>query len=417
MDYGLKHNRNRTIYANEKKIADAKAKEMLAAYLPTIGINSSLDNNLKVQQTVIPGGIFGPNDIRVAFTKKINTNHVARIDQTIYDQSLLIGLKANSYNAQQATLNERQSEETIIYNVGNAYTQVFVYREQLHLLGENLRTYQQQQEINALKVKKGVLLQKDLDRISVDYNNTFAQIKVAESNLTLCENQLKFEMGYPLDQPLALDSISAEKLFVQVSQHTVDSGHLNLDNRIDFQLSKINAKLLEIDQKRIKATAMPKLTAYAQYGAIGFGDYPASAFSTLTPYSAVGLKLSIPFFDFLKRNAQYNQAKYKSLNAQEEIKMNEDKFNIEYLNAQTKVIKEQGNLENNRRNIALAQAVLNITDLQLRKGTTNITEWLNAQNALKESQNNYLNSLYAYFQARMEIEKAGGSLKTFYNDL
>jgi outer membrane protein TolC len=81
------------------------------------------------------------------------------------------------------------------------------------------------------------------------------------------------------------------------------------------------------------------------------------------------------------------------------------------------MIKEQTNVANNRRNISLATAVFNVTDLQYQKGTTDMTDWLNAQHSLKEALNNYLNSLYSYFQAKVNLEKAGGTLKNFYSTL
>ncbi|MCR8558857.1 TolC family protein [Mucilaginibacter sp. BJC16-A38] len=417
IDYGLKNNRSNAVYANEKKIADAKAREALAAYLPSIGVNSTLDDNLKVQVTVIPAGIFGPNDLRVAFTKKFNTNHVARIDQTIYDQSLLISLKANKYNVQQAELNQRQNDETIIYNISTAYSQIFVYREQLNLLKSNQETYRGQMEIISLRVKKGTALQKDADKVTVDYNNAQSQIQVAESNLTLAGNQLKYEMGYPINDALAIDSTAASNVFQPVAPALVNNSTFAAGNRTDYRISQVNSKLLEIDESRIKAGALPKLIAYAQYGLVGFGDQLGPAFSGMSPYSAVGFKLSIPLFDFFKRNAQYSQAKYKRLNAQENLKLDEDKYQLDYENARTKVLKEQSNVENNRRNIDLAQSVFRTTDLQLQKGTTDLTDWLNAQNSLKEAQNNYLNSLYSFFQTRIDLEKAGGTLKTFYTGL
>jgi outer membrane protein TolC len=417
IEYGLKNNRSNTVYANEKRVADAKAKEALAAYLPTIGITSTLDDNLKVQETVIPAGIFGPNDLRVAFTKKFNANQVARLDQTIYDQSLLVGLKANKYNVQQADLNQRQNDETIIYNISSAYAQIFVYREQLNLLKANLETYHKQMEITALQVKKGITLQKDLDKVTVDYNNAQSQISVAESDLILAENQLKYDMGFPINDPILVDSTAADNVFQEVGPAIVDQTTFSASKRTDYRISEVNAKLLEIDESRIKAGALPKLTAYAQYGAIGFGDRLGPAFSSMSPYSAIGFKLSIPLFDFFKRNAQYNQARYKRLNAQENLKIDEGKYQLEYENARTKTLKEQSNVENNRRNIALAESVFHTTDLQFQKGTTDLTDWLNAQNSLKEAQNNYLNSLYTFFQARIDLEKAGGSLKIFYTGL
>jgi len=416
IEYGLKNNRNNTVYQNEKKAADALAREALSDYLPKISLTGTFDDNLKVQESVIPGGVFGPDPVRVAFTQKFNTNGVAQLDQTIYDQSLLNGLKANKYNKQQAEVNIRQSQETIIYNIGNAYYQIYVYREQLRLLKENLETYRKQVAISKLQVQKGVTLQKDLDKVSVDYNNAVSQIRIAESNLTLSQNQLKYEMGFPIKSALPIDTLSQEISTPQLLSNSPNDS-FSAGNRADYQLSEINAKLLVIDQKRIKAGALPKLTGYARYGAVGFGNTIGPSFRDLSPYSAVGLKLSIPIFDFFKRNAQYDQAKYKSMNAAENLKIDADKFELEYENAKTKMIKAQNNLETDTRNIDLAQSVFKTTNLQYTKGVTDLTEWLTAQNSIKESQNNYLNSLFSFYQAKLDLEKASGSLKTFFTTL
>lgn len=414
--YGLKNNRNTVVYANEKMAADAKAKETLADYLPKISVTGTFDNNLKVQQSVIPAGIFGPEPLKVAFSQKYNTNGMAQLDQTIYDQSLITGLKAGKYNNQQADLNIKQSEETIIYNISNAYFQIYIYREQLELLKGNLETYQKQIGVSKLQVDQGVKLQKDLDKVIVDYNNAVSQIRVAESNLTLSENQLKYEMGYPIADKLPIGSLSQQDVLSSVLLGTSHQG-FSVDQRTDYQQSEVNAKLLEIDQKRIKAGALPKLTGYARYGAVGFGQTLGPAFNDLSPYSAIGLKLTIPIFDFFKRNAQYNQARYKSLNAVETLKLDAGKYQLEYENARTKLIKAQINVENDKRNIDLAKSVFKTTNLQYQKGTTDLTDWINAQNSIKEAQNNYLNSLYSFYQAKIDLEKASGTLKTFYTSL
>jgi outer membrane protein len=415
IDYGLKNNRSNAVYENEKRAADAQAKEALADYLPKVSVTGTFDDNLKVQQSIIPAGIFGPDPVKVAFTQKFNTNGLAQVDQTIYDQSLLTGLKANKFNKQQADLNVKKNAETIIYNVSNAWYQIHVYREQLDLLNENRQTYQKQMDISRLQVQKGITLQKDLDKITVDYNNAVSQIRVAESNLTLAENQLKYEMGFPINDPLKVDSIGKQDLQNLVLE--IPGGNFQATGRTDYQLSEVNAKLLQIDQSRIKAGAFPKLTGYVRYGAVGFGQTLGPAFSDLSPYSAVGLKLTIPLFDFFKRNAQYNQAKYKSMNAAENLKLDEGKYRLEYENARTKLIKAQSNVENDSRNIELAQSVFKTTNLQYTKGVTDLTDWLNAQNSIKEAQNNYLNSLYSFYQARLDLEKAGGTLQTFYSSL
>ncbi|RFZ93037.1 TolC family protein [Mucilaginibacter conchicola] len=417
IEYGLKNNRSQAVYANEKRAADAKAKEALAGYLPSISLNGEVDNNIKPQTTVIPAGVFGPEDVRVAFTKKYNTTATAQLDQTIYDQSLITGLKANRYNKEQAVLNQQQNDEAIIYNISSAYYQIFVYHEQLDLLRANQETYRKQIEISRLQVKKGTTLQKDLDKVTVDYNNSLSQTRVAESNLTLAENQLKFEMGYPINNPIQIDSTSANNAIHISNAVLPDTSAFAVGNRVDYRLSVVNSKLLEIDEKRIKSGIFPKLTAFVRYGGVGFADNLGPSFSGMTDYSVVGLKLSFPLFDFFKRDAQYKQAKYKRLNAIENLKLDEGKYQLEYENAKTKLLKEQSNVENNHHNIDLAQSVFKVTDLQYQKGTTDLTDWLNARNSVKEAQNNYVQSLYNFILARIDMEKSAGSLKTFYSSL
>jgi len=408
--YGLKNNRSTQVYLNEKKIADAKAKEALAAHLPTISLSGTIDDNLKVQETIIPAGVFGPTDTRVAFTKQFSTNATAQLDQTFFDFSLITGLKANKYNKQQAELNIIKNEETIIFNISTAYYQIFVYQEQLDFLKANQETYKKQMEISRLQVNKGILLQKELDKITVDYNNAVSQAVVAESNLSLSQNQLKFEMGFPFEDPLEVERSGVAQSPVLPTPNMISVAAIT-----DYRISETEAKLLEIDEKRIKTGIYPKLTAYARYGGVGFGDQLGQSFSSISDFSVIGLKLNFPILDFFKRNAQYNQAKFKRINAQENLKIDENRYQLEYQNSRTKVTKEFINIENNKRTIDLAKSVLDVTDLQYQKGTVPLSEWLTAQQSLKEAQNNYLSSLYNYLLAKIEVEKASGTLKTAYS--
>jgi outer membrane protein TolC len=417
ISYGVKNHRSVRIYANEQLAAKAQAKEALAGYLPSVNITGTVDDNLKVQQTIIPAGVFGPTDTKVAFTKKYNTNAFVQLDQPIYDQALLTGLKARTYVEQQAQLNTQQNEEGLIYNISTAYYQVFVYRTELYLLRANLQTYQEQLKVAELKVKKGVGAEVDRDKIQVNYNNALSNINVSESNLLLSEAQLKNAMGYPLSNPLPLDTIREETTAQQVLMGKPADTAFTAVNRTDYLLSQVEANLLLIDQQKIRAGAYPRLSFYAKYGGVGFGDAFGESVRSISDYSVIGIKLSIPLFDGFKRNAQYTQAKYKQENAIESLKLDADKYRLEYENAKTKLVKARTNVLNDQRNIALAQSVFRSTDLQYQKGVTDLTDWLNAQNSLKEAQNNYLSSIFSFYMATIELEKANGTLKSFYTSL
>jgi outer membrane protein TolC len=414
IDYGLKNNRNNIIYANEKLAADAMAKEALGEYLPRVSLTSTLDNNLRLQQSIIPAGVFGRDEMLVSFTQKYNSDAVAQVDQVIYDQSMLNGLKAHKYHRQQADLNIQQSQEAIIYNISIAYFQILVYHEQLELLKYTKGSYEKQLEIYSLQVSKGTILQKDMDKVNVEYNNTLSNIRVAQSNLRLAENELKYEMGYPIKGALTVH------LFTEMAlppRQEDTSRAFSPASRTGYQLAGLKIKIFAIEQSRIRAEGVPRLSAYFRYGAVGFGNQLKGAYGELFPYATVGLKLNIPILDFYRRNARYRQATINRLNAEETLKLAERKYTIEYEDAQTKFLQAQVNVENGKRNVALAASVLNITDLQFQKGTTDLTEWLSTHHSLKEAQTSYLNSLYSYYQARINLEKATGSLKTLYHSL
>ncbi|MGX5690948.1 TolC family protein [Arcticibacter tournemirensis] len=415
VEYGLKNHRNNTIYANRKIAADAQIREALAAYLPQISVSSTLDDNLNLQETTIPAGILGPEETRVAFSQKYSADANARLDQMIFDKSLLTSLKANKYHRKSAELSSVQSQEGIIYNVSNAYFQILIYRQQLNLLRANKESYEKQIEIFRLQVEKGVAIESDLNKVRVDYNNTLSQIRLAESNVQLTENELKYEMGYPIDNSLLIDTALISSMPTLLSP-AGNPGFIP-SSKTDYQITATNVQLLKIEEDRIRAQGLPVLSGYALYGQIGYGDNIRQSYKDLDPYSAIGLKLSIPLFNFYKRNAQHAQARVERLNAEENLKLDEEKYKLEYQNARTKLSQTQINMESDRRNITLAESTFRLTDLQFQKGVTSLVDWLNTQNSLKEAQNSYLESLYNYFLARLDLEKAAGSLHSFYNSL
>jgi len=261
-------------------------------------------------------------------------------------------------------------------------------------------------------------MESDVNKIQVNYNNTSSQILAAESDLELSQNQLKNAMGYSLSDSLQIQNFELDEPVADQTQITFrDFASFNAANRIDYRLAEVNIALLDIDQARIRATAMPKLTAYARYGYIGFGDKLGESISGFSDYSAIGIKLAIPVFDGFKRNSQYNQARIKQVNARENLKLDQENFHLEYDNARTKLIKAQSSLDMDKRNIGLAESVFKSTDLQYQKGVTDLTDWLNSQYSLKEAQSNYLNSLYNFLIAKIDLEKANGTLKTFHSSL
>ncbi|MDW7694551.1 TolC family protein [Flammeovirgaceae bacterium SG7u.111] len=417
IEYGLENHRSNKIYTNDLHAAEAKIQQGKSAYLPQVSINGEIDDNLKVQTSVIPGSIVGSDqDMRVAFTKQFSTNITAQVEQTIFDQSLITSFKAYRYTRQEAELNKELNDESIIYNVVTAYYHVLVSREQLAFLSENIEIYKKQMAIADLRVAKGVMTEVDQNRIKVNYHNTLSQLNVAENTLTFSENQLKNYMGFPLADQIQIDSIAlSEKIFDLAAQH--DKTAFNSEVRTDFKLSQVNVSLLEIDEKRLRAQALPQLKAFGRYGGVGFGDNLSESFSTIADFATVGVKLNIPIFTGFNRVSQVKQAQFSLQNAKENLELQKENFALEYENSHNKLVQSRANLDNDDRTLELSRSVFQSTDLQYEKGVVGLTDWLDTQRSLRDSQSSYLTSLFSFYESLVELEKANGTLKNFYNSL
>lgn len=413
--YGLENHRSVTIKNNEKGIAKAATKEVRAGYLPSISLNASIDDNLKVQEQILPAGLFGDQDIRVAFTKQYTTSGTVQLDQKIYDPALIISLKTNKFNLKKSELDADKNDEEVIYNITSSYYQIMVYKHQKNFLTQNQDIYKEQVRIAKLQVDKGVLAEVELYKLQVNYNNTLSQLRLCEKNISNSINVLKDAMGFPIENDLSVENNSFEE---NAQPHLASHEEkFEVGRRTDYQLAKVDVTIQEMEYKKIRAGYLPTLSLYAKYGMNGFGDKLVDSFSSLNDFSSIGIKLSLPIFDGFSRSSQVQQAKLKYQNTLETLKLDESKFRMESENAKTKLAEAQTSIDKETENVTLAKKVLEITGLQYKKGIVDMTEWLNAQSSLKESQNNFLNSIVDWYVAQIDLEKANGTIKTFYNNL
>lgn len=413
IDYGLKNNGNVRIAKLNERVAEQQTREALSYYLPQVAATGTLDDNIKLQSTVIPAGVFGATeDRRITLGSKYASVVSAQADQVVFDQALLTGLKANKPNLANAELSSQKTKENIIYNVANSYYQVFVTTQQIGLLKDNLEKTKQILGTLQLQLDNGVIKKVDYDRTKVSLNNIQSELTLAESNLTYAQNQLKLQMGMPLSEQLELTDNPLNKPF-----QVYEPGKFDPSNLTDFKVQNINMQLQGIEKDRVRAGYLPKVSVYGRYGFQALGNELGASWGNWFSYGAVGLRLTIPIFDSFRRDAQYKQADLKLMTQNEQLKLNIQNYELQNNNATTQLQKARINLANDDANVNLAKEVYDVTTLQYREGTIPLSDLLNAELSYKEAQNNYINSMLSYYQAQLGIEQSQGSLLGFYSEL
>ncbi|WP_375444720.1 TolC family protein [uncultured Fibrella sp.] len=413
IDYGLKNFGTVRIAQYQVQTANEQAREALSQYLPQVSATGTTTDNLKLQQSVIPAGVFGPEPRVFIIGQKYQTNLTGQLTQTIYDRSLLIGLKANKPNQQLAALNTRQTQEDVIYNIASNYYQVFVSEQQIALLRDNLQRTQQVLNILKLQRDNGVIQPVDYTRTEVSYNSTQSQLTLAENDRNLALNRLKYQMGMPQDQTLTLADTRLLTQSPTIEQEPFDPKRL-----VSFQQAETNIILQQLQLQRIKAGYLPTLSLTGNYGTVNLGAQTIdNLFTNFVGFGSVGLRLNIPIFDGFRRDSQLKQQRLTLQTQQEQQKLNTSAYQLQFNSAQSQIQRAQTSLQNDERNVKLAQEVYNITTLQYKQGTKLLTDLINADNSYREARTNYINSLINLYQARLDLEQSQGKLLSFYNQL
>ena len=414
-------------YALENKADAKKAKlqvengeyeiqEVRSRALPQISANGSLNYNPILQTTVIDGAGFGApgTTIQAAFGQKWISGAGVTLNQALYDQSVFIGLKAAKSTREFYQINAQLTEEQVIEKVANAYYQVYVTRENLKVLDNNLKNTNKVKDIIKGQYDNGLAKKIDLDRTLVRLSNINTQRQQTINAVQLQENSLKFLMGMPIETKISIPESEFEVTANALSQMP------DTTNRTEYLLLKKNEQLLEFQKKSIQAAYYPRLSLTGSYNFIGQGPgmpwfKKPSDGVYWSDYAAIGLNLNIPIFTGFGTKARVSQAENKLKSIKVDLEETKLALDLEYENAKTQIDNSIISINNQKENAKLAQEVLTNTNNNYIQGLASLTDLLEAENELVAAQNNYTTALLDYKLAEIQLIKSKGELKTLTN--
>lgn len=262
--------------------------------------------------------------------------------------------------------------------------------------------------------KNGLARKIDLDRISVKVSNLEAAKQQLINAVQLQENTLKFFIGMPIEQAIKLPENTMEVTAVVFENNT------DVSNRTEMELLKKQETLLGYQKKAYQAEYYPTLSLNANYGYQGLGkEFPWLAKPSdgvyWSDFSSIGLSLRIPLFNGFSTSSKVHQANISLEKIAEDINDAKLALNYQFENAKTQINNSVINLRTQEQNMKLAKEVLENTQNNYINGLASLTELLDAENALTESQNNYTASQLEYKLAEIQIIKSKGELQTLLN--
>ncbi|MCX6350558.1 MAG: TolC family protein [Bacteroidetes bacterium] len=410
IDYALVHQPSVLNAQLDEKIAKQKVNEIRGIGLPQLSGGLDVKDFVEIPTSLIPGDFVGRpagTFLPVKFGTKYNATADITGSQLLFDGGYIIGLKAAGEYTKLARKMTTKSKIDLTENITKAYYGVIVNKERAKLLDINLvRLKKIFDDTKAYNVQ-GFVEKIDVDRLEVAYNNLNTEKEKVTKLLEISKYLLKFQMGMPLENQFTLtDELDIKKIVKD------GTDEIDYNKRIEFSMTQSAKELYKLDAMRYKMSYLPSLVAYgtaqrsAQRNEFNFLDTKEKWY----PTAIIGAKLSVPIFDGLQKHAKIQQAELVLK------KTENDEINLKNLiDFQTKVANitfenSLKSLEIQKKNMELAQNVVNAAQIKNKAGVGSNLEITTAEAGLREAQVNYFDALYNAIIAKIDLQKAKGTL-------
>jgi outer membrane protein TolC len=414
VDYAIAHQVQVKNSQLDLQNASAKVNEIRAIGLPQVNGSLSLTNNLILQRVFIPARIFNPAAAEgelIAAKFGVDNAGFANVglSQLVFDGTYLLGLKASSVYKDLAVKSVTQSKQQVAENVTKAYYGILVNEKRQSLLALNVARLdtllKETRELN----KQGFVEKIDVQRLDVQANNLRTELENIDRLQALSYSLLKFQMGYPMEEPIRL-SETLEKVEL-ATFNTNAAGDFNYSSRIEYSILQTQESLAELDLKSIKAGYLPRLLLNANYGY----NAGANAFGDLVnkPWfdnAAVTVALQIPIFDGYSKKYRAIQSANNLQKVRQSYSLLKSSIDLQRSQASITMKNALESMKEQKANLDLANEISHVTRVKYQNGVGSNLEVLNAETSIKESQANYFTALYNALIAKVELEKANGTL-------
>lgn len=393
------------------KKGDAQIAEVKANAYPQISFNSNTAFNPLLQQTVLPGEMFGApgQQVKVSFGQKWTSSNMFQLQQQLFNQQVFTGLKAAKSTKEFYIINAQLTEEQIIEKVANAYFQVYQTEQLNKNAAANLQITDQTIKIIKGLYDAGLARKIDYDRVVVARNNVNSAVQQTSNAVQLAENALKFMIGMDMDREIQLPE--------QTFDPSVLGYDVNLDDRTEIKLMNKQLELLEWQKKATEAQFYPIVALTANYGFLGQGEkfpwwHGEKDGVYWSDLSSIGLNINVPIFKGFATKSRVELNKIEIQKAQADLREARMGLDLAHKNAVTLLENNMTMIRTQEENVALAESVLKNTRSNYQYGLATLNDILDAERDLTDARNNLTKAKLDYKLAEIELLKSQGKLRT-----
>jgi outer membrane protein len=427
--YALTHSNSITNSKLGVKDAELRIKEVKASGLPQLNADVSLQHFFIVPESLLPDfispSVYGVLEkegvkngsgstvqspqastqfFKAAFTQPNSISGSLTLGQLLFSGSYTVGLRAAKLSREYADLQLSMKQIETKNQVIDAYLPSLLLSENVLTLDKNIDNLTKLlNETNAL-YKGGFVEELDVDRLQLALSNlkTLRETLIKQKEMVL--NGLKLSMNIDAKENIEIAD-DLNKLLAEADLNIVKD-EINFTNREEYKtLSKvIELNKLNVDLNR--AGYLPTVAAFASYSQ----QFQGRELSKLVniPNMLVGISGKVNIWDSYEKKTKIQRAQLQLEQFNNQKKDLESVINLQVSNAKIAYNNSQNQVENQKKNLVLAEKIYKTTTIKYKEGIGSSFELVQAEQAVFQSQQNLKQAQYDLLIAYKNLQKALG---------
>lgn len=403
IDTAEAYNKTLQISRAGMELSEQREKEVQAGLFPKVTANAEYKYFGDQPYQLLPLSVFGgPADQfkEAQFGVPHNVNASVQLNLPIYNPQQYGAMHTAEIATERSVLQYRKTEEQVAFEITNLYYNAQILYHQVLFTDSNILSATVLLSTTSLLYEQSLVKITDVDKVRLQLSRLTTQKEILSARYEQVINLLRFNMGVAPDRKIDIDPVIQFVEPLQFVYHPTP----------DLLLADAQFRLLSGELQALRRSWLPSISLVGMYGYTGFG-YRSSAntFLNFYPVSFAGVQLSFPLFNgtVTQRRIRQKKLELHISSVQRDLLAGREAVLIENTRLQRAAARRA--ITTAGEQISLADEIYDQTLIQHKQGTASLTDVLLADDALREAQQAYLNSVIEYLKADLELKRLTGN--------
>lgn len=382
----------------EVKRYDYSKKETLASLFPQIDFQLAYQRSIELQTIRMD---MGGQSQKLKMGSDNTWNTGLSVTLPIIAPTLWKAISISDTQILGALESARASRLDLINQVNKAYYALLLAKDSKQVLRENYEIAKFNADLYEKQFQHGTASEYDVLRSSVQVKNIEPELLQADIAVRQCQLQLKVLLGFgnevTIEPNIKLEDLQRDMYEYRLADRSLDRNTTLRSLDISAETARRNVTLKKFDY-------IPTLGASYNLNWLSLSNGSPFKNQEFSPYSNVGLALSIPIFSGGKRYNAVRQAKVqvKEIELQRENLVNS--LNMQVDLALDNINREARQIETSKEGVAQAVKAHQIMQKSFEIGAASFLELRDSELAETTARLGYLQSVYNFLVSSSELD-------------